>query len=126
MYVAFVPDIAPMGHWKSERRGQAGMTEISQYSGHILRVDLTTRQTAKDPIDMKTVTDFIGGSGINNKLGYELIKPGVAPLSPENVIIFGGCALGGTLAPSSSRIMATTKFPTFGTIGTASGGSCGE
>ena len=70
--------------------------------------------------------DFAGGAGLNNKLGYELIKPKVAPLSPENVVIFGSGALGGTLAPCSSRIFATTKFPVNGTIGTASGGSCGD
>jgi aldehyde:ferredoxin oxidoreductase len=102
------------------------MTKINQHSGCILRVDLTTRQIAKEPIDINTAMAFVGGAGINNKLGYELIKPRVAPLSPENVLIFGGCALGGTLAPASARIMATTKLPASGTIGTASGGSCGD
>jgi len=100
--------------------------EISQYLGQILRVDMTTGQMSRDPIDIDTATNFVGGFGINNKLGYELIKPGVAPLSPENVLIFGGSALGGTLTPASSRIYATTKLPASGTVGTAAGGSCGD
>jgi len=92
----------------------------------LLHVDLTTGRMSVEAVDPDTVRTFIGGAGINNKLGYELLKPGVDPLSPENVIIFGGCTLGGTAAPASSRVMVTTRFPVNGTLGTGSGGSFGD
>jgi aldehyde:ferredoxin oxidoreductase len=34
----------------------------------------------------KIARDFIGDIGINLKLAYDLIKPGIGPLSPSKVI----------------------------------------
>ncbi len=102
------------------------MNKTSNYLGDILYVDLTQKRITREPIDIDTAEKFVGGVGINNKLGYELINPKIAPLSPQNVLVFGACAISGTLAPGSSKIFATTKFPASGTIGTASGGGCGD
>jgi aldehyde:ferredoxin oxidoreductase len=115
-----------MEHWKLKEKKGLLMNKISQYSGDKVYVNLTEGRIVREPIDIDTAEKFVGGAGINNKLGYELIKPGVAPLSPENVLIFGSCAISGTPAPASSRMFVTTKYPASGTIGTASGGSCGD
>jgi aldehyde:ferredoxin oxidoreductase len=115
-----------MARWKLKEKKGLAMNKISRYSGDIVYVNLTGGRIAKEPIDTDTAAKFVGGAGINNKLGYELIKPGIAPLSPENVLIFGSCAISGTPAPASSRMFATTKYPASGTVGTASGGSCGD
>ncbi len=92
----------------------------------MLHVDLTTGHIDKELIDEGTVMKFIGGSGINNKLGYDLIKRGVDPLSPQNVIIFGAGLLGGTIIPGSSKVMATTKLPATKAIGTCYGSSASD
>ena len=57
--------------------------------GRILYVNLSDGSSKVEPIDTTLSRDFIGGYGINNKLAYDLIPPGTAPLSPENLIIIG-------------------------------------
>ena len=85
--------------------------EYHGYAGRILYVDLSTGQIEKQPLDIEMAQRFLGGSGINYRLGYDLLKPGVDPLSPDNGIILGSGPFSGTLVPSNSRLMATTKFP---------------
>ena len=62
---------------------------MNGYAGYILHVNLTTGGIKKEPLDLDIARSFIGGLGVNSKLGYDLIKPGVDPLSPENVAIIG-------------------------------------
>lgn len=97
------------------------------YAGSILHVNLSTGETRKEPLDVESAKRLVGGLGINYKLAYDLITPGIDPLSPENSIILGTGLLVGTLAPGSSKLFATTKFPLNGTISTAAaGGSLGH
>ena len=94
------------------------------YAGNILNVDLTTGEVKKEPLDFELVNDYIGGWGINNRLAYDLIEPGIDPLSPENPIIIGAGVCVGTMVPASAKLFLTTKFPLNGAVGTAtSGGS---
>lgn len=93
----------------------------SSYAGHILHVDLSSGQTSKEPLEEDLTRAFIGGFGINLRLAYEHITPGIDPLSPENRIILGAGALTGTMAPGSSRIAAVTKLPQNGCIGSSNG-----
>jgi aldehyde:ferredoxin oxidoreductase len=95
---------------------------VNRYSRQLLYIDLTSGEITSQPLDLTLVAKFIGGFGINARLAYELIPPGVDPLSPLNRIILGVGTLGGTLAPASCRVVATTKFPETGAIGSANGG----
>jgi aldehyde:ferredoxin oxidoreductase len=96
--------------------------EFKGYAGSGLWVDLSTGIIKKEPLDQKLVSRFVGGSGFTNKLAYDLIDTEVDPLSPENVVIIGSGALSGTLAPGSTKVMATTKLPVNNAIGTPFGG----
>ena len=91
------------------------------YAGSGLYVNLSTSTITKEPLDPELVRRFVGGFGFTNKLAYDLIEPGVNPLSPENVVIIGSGALSGTLAPGSAKVMATTKMPINNAIGTSFG-----
>ena len=91
------------------------------YAGSILYVDLTTGKTRKEPLDFDMARSYIGGFGINNKLGYDLIKPGIEPLSAENKIIIGVGPFVGTNIPGSSRVCSLTKLPVNGAIGWSGG-----
>jgi len=95
---------------------------MNGYAGSILRVNLTTGEIKKEPLDLEVARNFIGGMGINVKLAYDLIKPGIDPLSPENPIIIGVGPLVGTNIPGSSRVAAITKLPVNGAIGWGNGG----
>lgn len=88
------------------------------YSGRLLYIDLSSGKVRTEPLDPKLVNDYIGGWGINYRLAYDLIKPGVDALAAEVPIVLGCGLLNGTLAPGSSKSLATTKDPASGTIST--------
>ena len=58
------------------------------YSGRMLIVDLTSKQTKTKEISKSFCKDFIGGNGFSIKLLYEYQKPRIEPLSPDNVLVF--------------------------------------
>ncbi len=65
---------------------------------------------------------FLGGRGLNGYYLYKMMKPGMDPLSPDNVLIFGTGLLSGTLIPNSSRFSVTARSPETGFFGDA---NCG-
>ncbi|MDP2645145.1 MAG: aldehyde ferredoxin oxidoreductase C-terminal domain-containing protein [Desulfobacterales bacterium] len=92
------------------------------YAGRILQVDLTTGKIDEIPLDMELAKAFIGGVGLNNRLAYDIITPGVEALAPENPIILGTGPFAGTPIPGAGKVFATSKVPLSGAIATASGG----
>src|SRR5680860_59168 len=57
---------------------------------------------------------FLGGRGLGAYLLYNYLTPGVAPLSPENVLIFTAGPLQGTTSYYSAKTVLTTKSPLTG------------
>jgi len=92
------------------------------WMGTILWVDLTSGKIEKEPLSDKLRLNYIGGRGINSRILYDSVKPGVDPLSPENVLIFGTGPVVGTIAPSAARITVTAKSPLTGILGDANAG----
>ena len=91
-------------------------------TGKILWVNLATGthevlEPAKD-----LYHQYLGGYGIGVKLIYEKQKPGLASLSPENILGFATGPLTGTPAISSSRYTVMGKSPLTGTWGDANSG----
>ncbi len=91
------------------------------YAGQILLIDLSSKSVEKRPLDATNCRRFIGGFGLNNDLFANWAAAGNDPFSPDNPILIGAGPLIGTIAPGTSRIMATTKFPLSGAIASASG-----
>jgi len=87
------------------------------WAGCILRVNLTTGEISKEPLDPELARAYLGQSGINAKLLYDLVTPGLDPLSADNPLIFGVGPLGGSLAPCSGRFTVTSKSPLTGIFG---------
>jgi len=96
---------------------------VGGYAGSILYVNLTTGKVRKEPLDMEVARSFIGGFGINAKLGYDLIVPGIDPLSTDNKIIIGAGPFVGTNIPGSARVSSVTKLPVNGAVGWSGGGA---
>lgn len=90
--------------------------EIGGYAGQDLYVDLTTGAVKKQKLDPEVAKNFIGGSGMGSWLAYELIKPHIDPLSPDNHIIISAGPLLGTPLPAASETACTTKYPLTGSI----------
>ncbi len=80
----------------------------------ILNVDLNSKRTWVEDVPLEDLLHFLGGRGINAKLLYERVPPGIDPLGPDNVLIFGPGTLTGTSAPSSGRTSVTCKGPATG------------
>jgi aldehyde:ferredoxin oxidoreductase len=88
----------------------------------LLRVDLTTGEARTEMIPLAVARTYIGGRGLNLKLLYDSIVPGIDPVGRKNVLLFGAGPVCGTLVPGGSRITVTAKSPLTGFIGDSSGG----
>ncbi len=84
---------------------------LGGYTGKILKANLTKRKTYVEKLDEEVARKFIGGKGLGAKILYDSLKPGIDPLSPENLLIFASGPLTATLAPTSGRWAVVTKSP---------------
>lgn len=84
------------------------------YAGKILFVDLTTGSVDEKELIDELAERFIGGYGIGARILYDMMKPGVDPLGPENVIGFITGPLTATAALFSGRYMVVCKSPVTG------------
>ncbi len=92
------------------------------YGGKILYIDLSSEQVRTRTLSADLITRFLGGRGINAKLLWDLVKPGIDPLSSENRLIFGTGVLTCTTAPASGRLTVTCKSPATNLYLKSSGG----
>ena len=86
------------------------------YGGTILRVDLSTGKIEKQPTSTYA-EKWIGGRGINARILYTELEPGIDALSPENVLIFSVGPLTGSMFPGSGRVEVAAKSPVTGIQG---------
>jgi len=88
----------------------------------ILRVNLSEGTCESEPLNMEWVRDYLGQRGLASKYLVEEIDPKVAPLSPENKLIFATGPLTGTAASTSGRYSVITKGPLTGAIACSNSG----
>ncbi|MGI9953135.1 aldehyde ferredoxin oxidoreductase family protein [Moorellaceae bacterium AZ2] len=89
------------------------------YTGKILRVDLTRKESRVEELDPRLAAAYIGGAGLGIKLLYDALPAGVDPLSPENVLIFAPGPMTGTDAPCASRMAVIARSPLTGGLAMA-------
>ena len=85
-------------------------------------VDLSTGAVSYKDIPLELRKKFLGGRGIDMYLLYNLIKPGIDPLGPENVLLVSAGLLTGTTAPAAARTHIAAKSPLTGLLGSANMG----
>ncbi len=81
------------------------------YAGKILRINLTSGKHYDQLITEEWMRKYIGGNGVAARILFDELKPGIDPLSPENILIFMTGPLTGTSFPSSGRWAAYAKSP---------------
>jgi len=97
-----------------------GLEAVYGYVGQVLHVDLGGGKIWTTPLDGDTARKYIGGIGLGIKLALDLVKPGIDPLGPENVLILATGPLAGTIAPTAGNGFAfTAKSPLTGAVGEA-------
>lgn len=101
-------------------------TRFAGYAGRILDVDLGTRTWCLYPIPEDAFEKFIGGKALAARILWDLIEPGIDPLSPANVMVFTTGPLTGSGAPAASRFNCSSKnVLTGGIISSNCGGDFG-
>ncbi|MBF0102293.1 MAG: aldehyde ferredoxin oxidoreductase family protein [Desulfobacterales bacterium] len=96
------------------------------YMGKVLDINLSTKRICEYPLSDNDRKLFLGGRFLSTKILWDELKPNIAPLSPDNIIIVMTSPLTGTGAPSSSRYDISAKSPQTGAIGHSnSGGNFG-
>jgi aldehyde:ferredoxin oxidoreductase len=93
------------------------------YSGKMLIVDLTSEKTKIEAISEVFCRKFVGGNGFSISFLYEHQKPGIDPLSPDNVLVFAVGPFCGTVIPTSAKYVVQAKSPLTGFQGKSIGSS---
>lgn len=88
----------------------------------ILRVDLTNKEIKVDILPGEIYRLYPGGSALGLYLAMQDIKPGIDPLSQDNILVFSVSALTGLPISGISRMNVTAKSPLTGTIGDSQAG----
>ncbi|WP_017344383.1 aldehyde ferredoxin oxidoreductase family protein [Halorubrum sp. T3] len=86
---------------------------MSRRRTHVLRVDLSTGETARERVPRDWRRDYVGGKGLGARYLYEELSPGTDPTGPENLLALLVGPLAGYL-PGETRYAAVTKSPLTG------------
>lgn len=96
------------------------------YTNQVLRVDLTAKTYAIEPLNMEWAEKYVGSKGLAIKYLYEELEPGIDPLGPENKLLLTNGPMTGTPVPCSGKLSIAAKSPATGTINDCSiGGHIG-
>ena len=86
-------------------------------SRKIAYIDLTKGTIVQEEIPLEWRKKYLGARGINMYLLYSLINSPIAPLAPENPLIFGAGLLTGSLGFGTGRFNISAISPACGNIG---------
>ena len=96
------------------------MTEDTQAQPYtdaaILYVSLNDGKTRREQVPDELYKNYLGGRGLGVKMLYDNLRPGIDPLSPENLLIFAIGPSTATSVPTAGRFAVITKSPQTGTI----------
>ncbi len=84
---------------------------LDSYAGKLLVVDLTNGDIDIQPLNESYAREYIGGRGLASRYLYDLLKPGIDPLSPDNVIIMMTGPFTGTGIYACQKYEWVTKSP---------------
>ena len=90
--------------------------------GDLLRIDLTSGQVTEETLPAELLREYIGAKGVGSHLLLEEVGPDVAPLSPENKLIFATGPISGTTMAGSNRFAVYFAAPQTGGYGEAYAG----
>ena len=56
---------------------------MNGYMGKLLRVNLSQRKIAEEPLDANMARDYIGGAGLATRIIFDEVPADTDPLSPQ-------------------------------------------
>ena len=81
------------------------------FTGKQLRVNLNRMDVRIEAVSAELTRKYLGGAGYGAKILYDELKPGVDPLSPENILVFATGPLSMSQFPGGGSMMACFKSP---------------
>jgi len=100
---------------------------VKGYIGKVAKINLTKDKIEVGNLPEEYLRDYIGGYGFAAKTLWDELKPGIDPLSPDNILIVNIGPFPGTYLPTSSKYGVFAKSPLTGIFGMAiSSGSVGQ
>ncbi len=84
---------------------------LYSYTGKLLVINMTYEDIDIQPLNEDYAKEYIGGRGLGARYLYDLLKPGVDPLSPDNVIIMMTGPFTGTGIYACQKYEWVTKSP---------------
>src|SRR5205085_1158570 len=94
-----------------------GRRVMHGYHGRLLRVDLSQRCSAVEPIEPETLRAHVGGVGLATYLLNASCPPGADPLGPANPLVFAASPFVGTGITTAAKLAVATRSPQTGMIG---------
>jgi aldehyde:ferredoxin oxidoreductase len=92
------------------------------YNGKILRVDLTTGAMKTEEPGEIVYRTYLGGGGLSSYYLLRELKPGIDPLSADNILIFASNVISGAPIAGMTRFTVAAKSPLTGAYGEAEAG----
>ncbi len=100
-----------------------GDSNMKGWTGQLLRVNLTNRETSVEKYPKEFAIQFMGGRGFASKLLWDEVPKGTNPLSPMNKFIAAGGPLSGLPMPNVGKVVVAAKSPLTGGYGDGNLGS---
>ena len=92
------------------------------WTGRIIDIDLTAGAILNRVLPRDLAMAFLGGRGLNSKVLFDRVAPGLDPLSPGNVYCVAPGPLSGTVLGMTSRMEVSTLSPYSGILGDGNAG----
>jgi aldehyde:ferredoxin oxidoreductase len=92
------------------------------YNGKILHIDLSSMKMRVEEPDELFYRTYLGGGGVASYYLLKNLKPGVDPLSPDNVLVFASNVISGVPIAGMTRYTVAAKSPLTGAFGEAEAG----
>jgi aldehyde:ferredoxin oxidoreductase len=89
---------------------------VDFYKGKVLRLDLSARTSAVEPLNMEWAERYIGGKGLLLRYMWDEVPRKVDPWAPENPIILMTGPFAGTNLSTTSRLVVGCKSPATGIL----------
>ncbi|MGB9802669.1 MAG: aldehyde ferredoxin oxidoreductase family protein [Desulfofundulus sp.] len=95
---------------------------MRQLAGDLVYVNLTTGEIKRKPWPEEVIKAYLGGRGLADYILLKYLSGSVAPLDPENILVFAPGLLSGTRMITTGRLHISARSPLTGLLGSSNGG----
>ena len=96
--------------------------QLYGWGGRVIYIDLTREKVVVQPLSETEAKMYLGGRGLNSYRLFKMVKPGIDPLSPDNVLCIANGVLAGTVLSMTSRTEISSLSPLTGILGDGNAG----